>query len=91
MSLTTLNKSQPFHINKHAEAFMLITTAPGEEKKVLQKLMKFDALTEAHAVNGSYDILAKFRTENYERLKGLLKMRIKKIEGVKRTRVLLVV
>lgn len=89
MSLTTLNKSQPFSINKHAEAFMLITTAPGEEKKVLQTLVKFDELTEAHAVNGSYDILAKFRTENYERLNDLLKMRIKKIEGVNRARVLL--
>lgn len=69
---------------------MLITTAPGEEKKVLQTLVKFDELTEAHAVNGSYDILAKFRTENYEHLNNLLKMRIKKIEAINGTRVLLV-
>ena len=90
MSLLTLNNSQPFHVNKVAEAFVLITTALGEEKKVLQKLREIDALTEAHNVTGPYDLLARFRTKNYECLRKLLGIEIKKIEGVRATRNLLI-
>ena len=90
MSLPTFDNPQPFSVYKDAEAFVLITTKLGEEKKVLQKLGQLDALTEAHNVNGSYDIMARFRTKNYDCLNELLKIEIKKIEEVKRTRILLI-
>ena len=91
MSLTEQNIPKPFSVDKDAEAFVLIITALGEEKKVLQKIRQLDALIEAHNVNGSYDLLARFRTRNYECLSKLLGIEIKKIEGIRATRNLLVV
>ena len=90
MSLPTLNNSKPFHVNKDAEAFVLITTALGEEKKVLHKLREIHALTEVYNVNGPYDLIARFRTKKYECLRNLLGIEIKKIEGVRATRNLLI-
>jgi DNA-binding Lrp family transcriptional regulator len=90
MSLLTLDNPQPFCVDKDAEAFVLITTALGEEKRVIRKLRQLDALKEAHTVHGSYDILARFSTKNYECLRKLLGIEIKKIEGVRATRNLLI-
>jgi DNA-binding Lrp family transcriptional regulator len=90
MRLLILDDPQPFPIDKDAEAFVLITTALGEEKKVLESLKQLDALTEAHNVHGSYDIVARFRVNCYDCLSELLNIGIKKIEGVKGTRILLI-
>ena len=90
MRLFVLDDPQTFPIDKDAEAFVLITTAPGEEQKVLERLRRLDEVTEAHIVHGSYDIVARFRVENKGCLSELLNIRIKKIEGVKGTRNLLI-
>ncbi len=78
-----------FNASQGTEAFALISTAFNEEKKVLEKLRQVKELTEAHNVRGTYDILAKFKTKSQEDMSELMNGRIKKIEGVKGTRILL--
>lgn len=90
MRLLILDDPQPFLVDKDAEAFVLITTALGEEKKVLESLKQLDEVSEAHNVHGSYDIVARFRVKNYDCLSELLNIGIKRIEGVKGTRILLI-
>lgn len=85
-----LDDPQTFPVDKGAEAFVLITTTLGEEKKVLERLRRLDAVTEAHIVHGSYDIVARFRVKNKGCLSELLNIGIKKIEGLKGTRILLI-
>lgn len=48
-------------------AFVFVDVAPGRDKKVLEKLMKYDEVTEAHIITGQYDLLAVLRFELYGR------------------------
>jgi DNA-binding Lrp family transcriptional regulator len=88
MNIPKLNNPQHF-IKGNAEAIVLITTTHGEEKNVIEELSQIDALNEAYIVHGPYHILARFKSKNYECLSELLNIRIKKINGIKRTRNLL--
>ena len=47
---------------KHV-AFVFVDVAPGRDKKVLDKLMKYDEVVEAHLIAGQYDILAVLELE----------------------------
>ena len=88
MSLLTDN-SQSFRVADDTEAFIVLTTALGEERRIIEELRQLDGLLEVHNVNGSYDILAKFRTKKVECLLKLLR-KIKMIDGVRSTRNLLI-
>jgi len=90
MNTHTPNLLQPFSVNKEAEAIVLITTSHGAEQKVLEKLRMFEELAEAHTVHGYFDILARFKTSNYDCLSELLNVRVKKTEGVRASRNLLI-
>ena len=48
-------------------AFVFVDVAPGKDKKVLEKLMKYDEVTEAHIITGQYDLLAVLDFELYGR------------------------
>jgi DNA-binding Lrp family transcriptional regulator len=43
---------------KYQKAFVLIKTDPGEEREVLDALMKLDGVREVHIVPGQWDLLA---------------------------------
>ena len=49
---------------KHV-AFVFVDVAPGKDKKVLDKLMEYDEVVEAHVIAGQYDILAVLEIELY--------------------------
>jgi DNA-binding Lrp family transcriptional regulator len=42
---------------KHV-AFIFIDVAPGKDMKVLERLVKYDEVVEAHLIAGQYDVLA---------------------------------
>jgi DNA-binding Lrp family transcriptional regulator len=88
MSLFTENPHS-FYVVDDAEAFIVLRTALGEERRVIEKLRQLDGLLEVHNVNGSYDILARFRTKKVACLRKLLK-EVKMIDGVRSTRNLLI-
>jgi len=54
-------------MNGRYRAFVLIEVAPGKEKKVLEKLLKYDEVIEAHLIPGQYDMLAVLEFELYGR------------------------
>ena len=49
---------------KHV-AFVFVDVAPGKDKKVLEKLMEYDEVVEAHLIAGEYDVLAVLELELY--------------------------
>ncbi|MGD8505647.1 MAG: Lrp/AsnC ligand binding domain-containing protein [Candidatus Bathyarchaeota archaeon] len=51
---------------KH-RAFVFIDVAPGKDRKVLEKLLKYDEVTEVHVITGQYDVLAVLEFELYGR------------------------
>jgi len=48
-------------------AFVLVDVAPGKDKKVLEKLLKYDEVIEAHIITGQYDVLAVLEFKLYGR------------------------
>ena len=90
MNTHTPDLLQPFSVNKEPEAIVLITTSHGAERKLLEKLRKFEELAEAHTVHGYFDIVARFKTSNFDCLSELLNVRVKKTEGVKSSKNLLI-
>lgn len=90
MSLTTLNTPRHFQAENSAEAFILIATSLGKKDEVLQELKKLNGVKEAHKIIGSYDILARLKTENYQALNDNLKRKIREIRGVRSTIILIV-
>ncbi len=48
-------------------AFVLVDVAPGNDKKVLDELLKYDEVIEAHLIPGQFDILAVLELELYGR------------------------
>lgn len=48
-------------------AFVLVDVAPGKDKKVLEKLLKYDEVIEVHLIPGQYDVLAVLEFELYGR------------------------
>ena len=51
---------------KH-KAFVFVDVAPGKDKKVLENLLKYDEVIEAHLVTGQYDVLVVLEFELYGR------------------------
>jgi len=46
-------------------AFVLIDVAPGKERKIAEKLLKYNEIVEVHLITGEYDILAVLEFELY--------------------------
>lgn len=90
MSAPILDNHQ-LSVSEKGEAIVLMTTVIGDEKNVLWELKQLDTLTEAYIVHGSYDILARFKTEDSDSLTELLNIRIRNIKGIKRTRNLILI
>ena len=46
-------------------AFVFIDVAPGKDRKVAEKLLKYDEIVEVHMITGEHDILAVMEFEIY--------------------------
>jgi DNA-binding Lrp family transcriptional regulator len=51
-----LKNPQP--MKEFSRAFLLIQTAPKKEREVMERLLKFEEVVEAHMITGTYDVLA---------------------------------
>jgi len=47
------------------KAFVFVDVTPGKERRVLEKLLKYDEVIEAHLIPGQYDVLAVLEFELY--------------------------
>ena len=43
--------------------FVFVDTIPGEDRTVLEKLLKYDEIVEVHLISGQYDLLAVLEIE----------------------------
>ncbi len=49
------------------KAFVFVDVVTGKEKKVLENLLKYDEVVEAHLIPGQYDIIAVLEFDLYGR------------------------
>jgi DNA-binding Lrp family transcriptional regulator len=73
------------------KAFVLINTEIGSEADVLKDLKKVEGITEAYAVYGVYDIVARVRADAMDKLKEIVTWRIRRLDKVRSTLTMIVV
>ncbi len=64
-------------------AIVLINAEVGSEDELLTELRKLNNVSEAHAVYGVYDILAKVEAETMEELKGVITSKVRKLKNLR--------
>ena len=67
------------------KAYVLIETAVGKTKDVLQSLQQVKGIREADAVTGEYDIVAVIEAENLNSIGELVTGNIHTVGGIQRT------
>jgi DNA-binding Lrp family transcriptional regulator len=72
-------------------AYVLINTELGSEADVLTNLRKVEGVEEAFNVYGTYDIIARVKTETMDRLKEIVTWRIRRLDKVRATLTLMAV
>jgi DNA-binding Lrp family transcriptional regulator len=68
--------------------FVLVSTAPGSEHRVYNRMRVVDKVQELHPLFGEYDIIAKVEADDLDDLGKLVIEQVKSIPGVIDTRVL---
>ena len=71
-------------------AFVVINVEMGSEEEVLDELKKLEGVKEAYLVYGVYDIIAKVKADNMEKLKDTVTWKVRKINKVRSTLTMLV-
>tara|TARA_B110000495_G_C22879316_1_gene512844 strand:+ start:538 stop:774 length:237 start_codon:yes stop_codon:yes gene_type:complete len=72
-----------------ATGFVLITTAPGQEKKVSQALDCIELVTKRWMLFGKYDVIAKVEAEDEFTLTRVIVEEIRPIKGIVETKTLI--
>ena len=72
-------------------AFVLINTEIDAMEKVLDSLKSVAEITEAYSLYGTYDIIARVKAENTEKLNTIISGKIRKLKNVRNTITLIAV
>lgn len=70
-------------------AVVLITAEPGTARRIAEKLLEIEPVTEAYSVSGEYDIVAIVRVREHEMLSDVVSDRIATLEGIIATQTLI--
>ena len=70
-------------------AFVLIMTKTGKEKEVIAELQKITGISEAWAVYGDYDIIAKVTVPDLDGLNALLLQKVRSVDNISMTSTLI--
>lgn len=71
-----------------AIGFVLIKTAPAEERNVYKKLKTLDEVKEVHSLFGEFDLIAKIQADNFNNLGQVVVDEIRSVDGVEDTKTL---
>ncbi|MHB1493789.1 MAG: Lrp/AsnC ligand binding domain-containing protein [Thermoplasmataceae archaeon] len=69
-------------------AFVLISTVPGKEHEVYNKISMITYIVEIHPLFGEYDLIAKIDVNDFSELGKIVVDKIRKIDGVIDTKTL---
>ena len=69
-------------------AFVVISTVPGKEHEVYNKIAKINYVVEIHPLFGEYDLIVKIDAKDYSELGKIVVDQIRTIEGVIDTKTL---
>ena len=74
-----------------ALAFVLVNCEMRAEKAVIDELKTFDAVKEAIATFGVYDVLVKLEADSDQKLRDVITQKIRKMDKVRTTTTLMII
>jgi DNA-binding Lrp family transcriptional regulator len=72
-------------------AIVLVNTDLDSQDKVIESIKLVEGVEEAHTLYGVYDLLIKIKATSFDRLKDIIKSRIKQVNGVTSSLTLMIV
>ena len=73
-------------------AVVLLNTESGSSQdRVIESLKKIDGVVEAHALYGLYDLIIKIKALTLDKLKELIRLRIRQTDGVSSSLTLMII
>ena len=72
-------------------AVLLVNTDVGEENRLLENIKSMEGVEEAHAVWGVYDLMVKMKADSIDKLKEIIKFRLRLFAGVTNILTLMVI
>jgi DNA-binding Lrp family transcriptional regulator len=72
-------------------AVVLVNTDSGAQDKVAKSIKLVEGVEEAHALYGVYDLLIKIKAISFDKLKEIIKLRIREIAGVTSSLTLMII
>jgi DNA-binding Lrp family transcriptional regulator len=72
-------------------AVVLVNTEMGSQNKVVESIKLVEGVEEAHALYGVYDLLVKIKAMSFDKLKEIIKLRIRQLAGVTSSLTLMIV
>lgn len=71
-------------------AYVLFKVGSGSERDVCQKLIELDEIIHANIIFGEYDVVAKVKTDNLDKLEEFVSYKVRKIPNVLLTSTMIV-
>lgn len=72
-------------------AVILVNTEMGSQDKVSKSIKLVEGVEEAHALYGVYDLLVKIKAVSFDKLKEIIKLKIRQISGVTSSLTLMII
>ena len=72
-------------------AVVLVNTEIGSQTKVAEKVKRVEGVEEAHALYGVYDLLIKIKAKSIDKLREIIKLKIRQTIGVTTSVTLIIV
>lgn len=71
-------------------AFILLNTEMGREENIISELKNLEEVKEVFRVYGVYDIIAKVESDTIDKVKEIIKWKLRNLTGVKSTLTMIV-
>jgi len=72
-------------------AYVLINCDIGYEEDIISQLKTIDGVKEVHGAFGAYDILAKVESDDVDKLRDIIILKIRKLDRIRSTLTLMVI
>jgi DNA-binding Lrp family transcriptional regulator len=72
-------------------AVVLVNTVMGTQDKVVENIKLVEGVEEAHTLYGVYDLIVKIKAISFDKLKEIIKLKIRQITGVTSSLTLMIV
>ena len=72
-------------------AYVLINCDLGYEEDIISQLKTIDGVKEVHGTFGAYDILAKVESDDVDKLRDTITLKIRKLDRIRSTLTLMVI